>query len=493
MDDSEEEEEDDMDLQPAGAPAPEAYKSHSSGILDVLDELQEKAETEQAELRKKEMNAKHAFEMLEQSLNDEIEHASGRLDDLKSSSASKKEGIGIAEGDLAVASKTLEEDKAYFKNLTLMCQQKAAEWEMRKKSRAEELKALEEAKAILSGKFEMIQVSHRSKREDDSRQEAADYLDKQASKLHSVALSQLATRFREGDDPFAKVKAMIEEMIERLVKEAAEEASHKAWCDEETAESKKSREKHQGRVDVLSGRMAKAEAAVAKLTQDVAALQKEVAEMNKGEAEATEQRQEDKTEYEANIKDYAEAGEALTSAIAVLQEHYGAALVQTSKEDPEFDGPTFSGEYKKQDASGIIGMLEVAQSDYAKMDTEVRAEEAEAKREYDTLVQDNAVSRATKEADIKGKTAEKGRLEASLEEMTDDRKASQKELDAVLEYLEKLKEACEVKPESYEERKKRRRAEIDSLREALEILSGDELAGTAASAFLQVRKHTQRA
>ena len=95
---------------------------------------------------------------------------------------------------------------------------------------------------------------------------------------------------------------MIEEMIERLVNEAAEEASHKAWCDEETAESKKSREKHQGRVDVLSGRMAKAEAAIAKLTQDVAALQKEVAEMNAGEAEATEQR---KAEHETYVEDLA--------------------------------------------------------------------------------------------------------------------------------------------------------------------------------------------
>merc|ERR1719265_2118487 len=56
---SAEDEDEDLDLQPAGAPAPEAYKSHSHGILDVLGELKEKAETEQAELRKKEMNAKH--------------------------------------------------------------------------------------------------------------------------------------------------------------------------------------------------------------------------------------------------------------------------------------------------------------------------------------------------------------------------------------------------------------------------------------------------
>merc|ERR1719262_981155 len=174
--------------------------------------------------------------------------------------------------------------------------------------------------------------------------------------------------------------------------------------------------------------------------------------MNKAEAEATEQRQAEKEEYEKNIKDYSESMEALSAAIEVLQEMYGgakAALVEEGQ-DPEFGGPVFSGEYKKQDASGIIGMLEVAQSDFSKMDAEAKADEAAAKKEYDTLVQDNAVSRATKEADIKGKTAERGRLETSLKEMTDDRKSSQKELDAVLEYLEKLKDACIAKPESYE-------------------------------------------
>merc|ERR1719183_1188497 len=168
-------------------------------------------------------------------------------------------------------------------------------------------------------------------------------------------------------------------------------------------------------------------------------------------------------------------------------------MLQTGKKEPEFGGPVFSGEYKKQDGSGIIGLLEVAQSDFSKMDSEAKAEEQEAAREYKTLIQDNEVARATKEQDIKGKTAEKGRLENSLAEMQDDRKSSQKELDAVLEYLDKLKGECEVKVEPYEERVRRRRAEIDSLREALNILSGDELALVQVGkpqpqpAFLKVR------
>lgn len=56
---------DDME---GGAPAATAYKSHSAGIVDTLEELKEKAEEQLASLRKAEVNAKHNYEMLEQSL-----------------------------------------------------------------------------------------------------------------------------------------------------------------------------------------------------------------------------------------------------------------------------------------------------------------------------------------------------------------------------------------------------------------------------------------
>merc|ERR1719163_41047 len=51
-----------------GAPAPEAYKSHSGSIIDVLTDLKQKAETQLDEARTEEMNAKHNFDLLKQSI-----------------------------------------------------------------------------------------------------------------------------------------------------------------------------------------------------------------------------------------------------------------------------------------------------------------------------------------------------------------------------------------------------------------------------------------
>jgi len=55
-----------------GAPAAAAYKTHSSNIVDVLEDLKEKAEEQLAALRKAETATKHNFEMLKQSLEDQM-------------------------------------------------------------------------------------------------------------------------------------------------------------------------------------------------------------------------------------------------------------------------------------------------------------------------------------------------------------------------------------------------------------------------------------
>merc|ERR550514_566186 len=56
---SEESEEDTM----LGAPDPAKYKTHSTSIVDVLEDLKEKAEAQLADLRKAETSAQHNFDM----------------------------------------------------------------------------------------------------------------------------------------------------------------------------------------------------------------------------------------------------------------------------------------------------------------------------------------------------------------------------------------------------------------------------------------------
>merc|ERR1719421_781501 len=78
-----------------------------------------------------------------------------------------------------------------------------------------------------------------------------------------------------------------------------------------------------------------------------------------------------------------------------------------------------------------------------------------------------------KTQDVKYKTKEFKGLDKSIADLSGERDNTNTELSAVLDYFAKIKERCVAKPESYEERKARREAEIKGLKEALEILESE--------------------
>merc|ERR1719215_1783173 len=87
----------------AGAPAAATYKSQSGGIVDLLEDLKEKAEGELAEARKAESNAKHNYAMMRQSLEDQMAADTKDMNAEKSAKEAAAESKATAEGDLATA------------------------------------------------------------------------------------------------------------------------------------------------------------------------------------------------------------------------------------------------------------------------------------------------------------------------------------------------------------------------------------------------------
>merc|ERR1719443_2108055 len=123
----------------------------------------------------------------------------------------------------------------------------------------------------------------------------------------------------------------------------------------------------------------------------------------------------------------------------------------------------------------ILDLLEVVESDFAKNLATEETQEADAAAEYEKQTQENKVTKTLKEQDVKYETQEFKGLDKTVSELSSDRETSNSELGAVLEYDAKIKERCVAKPETYEERKRRREAEISGLKEALSILNGEAL------------------
>merc|ERR1719213_733261 len=275
---------------------------------------------------------------------------------------------------------------------------------------------------------------------------------------------------------------MIEDMIAKLLQEAAEEATQKAFCDKEIGESTASKDEKQGKLDKTNSRLEKAESTIATLTEQVTTLSAEIAESDKALATATALRNKEKTTFKAVEKDLSESQDACAAATEVLREYYeGASLIQTAQKTKDTTD-------EQGDGSGILGMLEVAESDFATALAEARTVEEAAQSEFDKLKEESNMLKTTKTMEIKGKQSEIGSLKTTASDLGSDKEGLTGELDAVLAYLDKLKPQCETKVPSYEERKAAREQEIEGLKSALDILAPSFMqAGSAAApAFVQL-------
>merc|ERR1719194_2377 len=463
-----------LSFQPQGKV--EAYASQSSGILDTLADMQEKAEESLSGTRKDEMEAAHSFALIKQGLEDGIAVAKKQLGESTLTQSTTEEELHSADTALSETQQDLAADTKYLEELKQSCTMKATEWANRQKQAGEETAAITKAKDVLSeGVKVFLQVSTRRVRKsvldaaDGSRSQVVHMLRKMAKDSHSYALAQLAARART--DPFGKIRGLVEEMIAKLTKEAAEEADQKSFCDEEMSESKAKQADLSGKLDKTTARISKAEADKAKLQEEIKLLENELAEMDAGQAEATKTRQEEHEEYLKSSKDFKDSAAAVAKAIDVLSEYYNSAsFVQVAARQ----APALGGA-KSDVGSTIVSVLEVAESDFTSLLAEAEADESSAVEAYEKLTQENAVTKATKTADVKAKSSEVKQLEVALGNYKENKATTTDELDAVLAYLDKLKPQCETKVMSYGERKAKREQEIAGLKEALTILSGEAL------------------
>eukprot|EP00429_Kryptoperidinium_foliaceum_P014023 CAMPEP_0176041624 /NCGR_PEP_ID=MMETSP0120_2-20121206/20647_1 /TAXON_ID=160619 /ORGANISM="Kryptoperidinium foliaceum, Strain CCMP 1326" /LENGTH=685 /DNA_ID=CAMNT_0017375027 /DNA_START=55 /DNA_END=2112 /DNA_ORIENTATION=+ len=475
-----------------GAPEAAAYEGHSGDIIEVLESLRDKAEDQLNELRKKEMNDLHNFEMLKQSLVDELKFANKELADAKKGLAVSAEAKSSAQGDLDIASKELKTNGEAKAQLHQSCLMRATDYEAETKSRGEELKAIAEAKRALQentagaeatsyGGASFLQViSHRSaisSAVDLANFEAVRVIRDIARKENSPELAQLAQRMSSminlgaggtSSDPFGKVKGLIRDMLERLQADAAADASKKAYCDKELAETSEKKTQKSKEIRKLSTKIDQMSSTSAQLKEEVAALQAALAKLASSQSEMDRIRSEERAAFAKSRADMKQGLQGVKLALKILNEYYASS------------GKAHNAQ--SGGSSGIIGMLEVVESDFSKSLAEIETAEDTAATEYEKTTKENQIERAMKEKDVEHKTRESAYLDKTSSELSTDRSSVQAELDAVVEYLKKIEEQCIAKAETYSDRRARREAEIAGLKQALEILSSE-------TALLQRQAH----
>merc|ERR1719238_2453584 len=168
---------------------PAGYSFQSGGIIEMLEKLKDEFATKRRDMMGDELNAKHGYEQIMQTLADNIENAEHEISKKTTLRAEVQQAKAEAEGELAQTIADRAEDQKYLDDMTALCSLKKSDFESRQELRAGEIEAVKKALSMISQ--------------------------------------------RVAEDPFTKVKKMIKDLIVKLMEEATAETEHKGWCDTE--------------------------------------------------------------------------------------------------------------------------------------------------------------------------------------------------------------------------------------------------------------------
>jgi hypothetical protein len=512
------------------------YDFQSGDVISTLEGLLSTFREKKTQLEADDVAAEEGFAAAKQAKEDQLKTAKETLATKQGDKSTKVKDIATAQADLTERNAVLNDDRVYLQDLSSKCEIKAKEWDQRSEMRAGEIAAITQALSVLEGKvaeeagatgeggrslvsvkslvdkaprqqaaaeadddddfdddddvsFTQVSAQVRQalnsaaakprKVADKKVQQVAALLLKMGSKLRSAVLSSLAVKIKE--DPFAKVKTLIQDLIERLLQQEADEANHKGWCDTEISKTLKDRDYRLRDVAELHESLEGLNARHGVLVEQISDLTTEIDTLTSDLANQTALRSDEKTEHETTIADSKEGETAIKEAIDILSHFYGAAAKAFLQEEPSVDAEMpdagFSGNYTgSQSAStGILGIMEVILGDFERTTKETTAAEEQAVRDFIEYERETKMSQTTKTTAKEALEHEKTENDGELQTAEEGLRTQQELLDSAVEQWEKLLPGCVADPGmSAEERGAKRDQEIAALKDAYCILSDED-------------------
>merc|ERR1719231_186057 len=503
-----------------GSPAA-VYVPQSSEIVGILKQMVDEMNADLEGAIEKEEAAVAAYEALMEAKTKEKEMLTKLIEEKLTRIADL--GVKIAEmkNDLGDTAEMLEEDKKFLADLKKNCATKEAEWEVRCKTRSEELLALHDTIKILNDDDalelfkktlpspSLLQVRITTK---EVREQAL-AVPQQAQRAPGRSRPQMDVillALRGKKIGFEKVIEMIDEMVETLKKEQIDDDAKKEYCTTEFDTSDDKKKVLEKTISDLEAAIEADKQGIQKLTEEIEALEDSIKALDKAVAEATEQRKEENEDYVELMAQDSAAKEVILLAKNRLAKFYNPALYKpppkrelTEEERitvnmggtlaptappagiagtgiavlaqaaPPPPPESFKAYAKKsEESSGVIAMMDLLIKDLDKEMTEATAVEKDAQEDYETFMKDSAEKRAEDSKAITDKEAALAEMETELQATEDAKASANKELGALLEYIHSLHLECDWLLKFFDARKEARASEIDALGKAKAVLSG---------------------
>lgn len=496
-----------------GAASYGKYESQAGGhgVMGMLSDLRAQLETQRQEMVQKENESQRQFEETKAAKDADLAAARKQVAE-KTETQAKCEAI--IEGSIATAnqaSKDIDDANAFLTQLLAdretFTKQFAERTSMRKQEEAATQAALDAlqsvsvgAKAGVGAGASFIQLSQSASRNEMDSNAAKKVIHvmtkliELGKELHSTALVRVATELKQKVDSksthqqkvdsknqhqqkgfydasdFGPVMKLLSDLIARLEEEANAETSQHEWCETEKSQGVASQQERERNIHSLKGTIESLTTMIAQLKTEVTFMESEIVRVTGETKEAKAIRAQEHTVFVQAKKDHEEVIAALQAAIRAMTGQYGfiQSFVQVNSARQSPFGSYASG---AGSAGSAMEMLEDLLGRYSEALTGLITDEEAAQKLHDELVARNDQFLMDTTASKNSKIAERRRSINELAADKEDMKTNLLELHDVSKYLQDLRPSCDDIRSTYEERKKRREAEIGALKEALQVLS----------------------
>mmetsp|Transcript_144949 Transcript_144949/g.263570 ORF Transcript_144949/g.263570 Transcript_144949/m.263570 type:complete len:761 (-) Transcript_144949:73-2355(-) len=489
----------------AKAPGYESYSARSTTIFGILTQMLEEFEASLSQAQKDELKAAEDFAALSKTKTEQIAAGKAKLDAMEGEAASNSKALSDDNDDLDATSAQRSADVEFLRNLKLTCQDLDRKYEERTTTRAEEVKAVSEAIAVLTeddAKEHLAKTTSLLQEQSDTnsvakaRRSKAVALLWKAARVPSFADDLLAEWHGRGAqksiahgsgsrlatlavsvqlDSFTKVKKIMDELVADLKKEQAEEVAFKAECVKHLDENSKAIYESSETKSDLEAKIESLDKTMATLAEEIAAANAAIAKTELEMKKASEVREEENADFQVTIADQRATQDILTKALSKLEVFYGkAALMQNTAHSGQEPPVKFQTYAVNAGSSTVMSLIQQIIGDSKALETEAVAGEEKSQADYETFVKDsNAVIASLTEA-IASKTASSTQADEDSALAKSDLGTTEDELASLEERKANLHGECDWVMKNFEIRQKARLEEIDAILQAKYILSGKQ-------------------
>jgi peptidoglycan hydrolase CwlO-like protein len=515
------------------------YAPQSGSIVGILKQMKDTMADDLARVIEAEKKAVVDFDGLVAAKEKEIASCQKAIENKVTRIGNLGVEIETMKADLSDSAQDMLEDKKFLEDMDEQCATKQKEWDIRCKTRTEELLALADTikilndddalelfKKTLPGASALLQTKVSS---EQTRRQALAALT--GHNDYHIDLIGLALRGKKVS--FVKVIAMVDDMVVLLGKEQADDDSKKEMCEMQIDKAEDDIKVLDTTVQDLEKSVAEGKENIATLTDEIAALTDGLKQLDKDVEEQMDMRKEEHDDYVNALAANNAARDLILFAKNRMQKFYnpklykappkrelseeervtlnmggtlapteapggiagtGIGFMQVSAHKQVDTGappppPETFGAYSKksEESNGVMGMMDMLVADLDKEITEMEVEEKDDQAEYEKFTREAAAKRVTDSKSVTDKEGAKADAEATVEKESGERVDTMKELFATMEFLKSLHADCDWLLQNFDVRKEARAGEVDSLKKAKAVLSGADFS------LVQTKRYLRRA